>query len=150
MKSFTIIILCFLGFKLSAQTDNIRLENAEILFNENKFYADSILKTMNYKVHEKDINLGITTYKKITGPFEYYVWLTYNKGKLKYLMWDEHYYVAKVFIRDIRDSDYNLVESKSNDYLGVVYYTSISKNLDLKVNIHEPELRIILSLTNNK
>lgn len=136
MRQKFIITLLLLSFNQMFSQQFSNLSNIEMLFSKSKVQIDSIIKNNNYKLKSKDLKNGSITYENLSQPntyaeFKFYVTVIYNKAnKLKSILWNDMIQRGSFIVQDIQNN-YKIVDSKTDDQLGVFYLQSIESNLDV-------------------
>lgn len=135
MKQIILISLFLLTVNFSYCQKFSYLSNIEELFTKSKFQVDSIIKDRGYNLVSKDTKTGRMSYENID-PQGYYgvckfdVTVIFKGNKLTSILWNDLIPKGAFITKDIQNADYKIVESKTNDELGVFYLQSPDKDLD--------------------
>lgn len=136
MKQIILISLFLLTVNLSYCQQFSYLSNIEELFTKSKFQVDSIIKDRGYKLVSTDKKNGRISYEKID-PQGYYdvckfnVTVLFKGNKLTSILWNDLIPKGAFITKDIQNAEYKVVESKTDDGLGIFYLQSPDKNLDV-------------------
>lgn len=139
MKNYsklTLVVLFLLAINITYGQQFSNLSNIEELFTKSKFQVDSIIKDNGYKLVSSNLKTGIVSYENIYhkdyyDEFKFSVTVIFKGHKLKSILWNDLIPRGAFITKDIQNADYTVVESKTDDKLGVFYLQSPDKNLDV-------------------
>jgi hypothetical protein len=117
--------------------------NVENFFNLNKKELDSTIKDYGYHFNPKNSLNGIYSYIKKSNDkrFEYIVNFKYKGNTLTSFSWDDDLAHGSFIVNDIGNDDYKILESKTDNSLGVFYLESLDKDLDVIIFKTTPQLK---------
>jgi hypothetical protein len=145
MKKYISIISILLICNVAYGQQFSNISNIENLFNMSKTEVDSIIKDNNYKVKSKDVKTQTIVYQNVYyySPYDSFVWTitaTFKDNKLEHFMWNDMMSRAIFMSKTIQDGDYKILESKTDDELGVFYLQSSTQPLDIIIYRTLPNL----------
>lgn len=136
MKQIILIPLFLLTINLTYCQQFSNLSNIEDFFNKSKFQVDSIIKNNGYLLVSTDTKTGSLSYENIYhkgyyDEFKFNVTVIFKGNKLKNILWNDLIPRGAFITKDIQNADYKVVESKTDDALGLFYLQSPYKNLNV-------------------
>ncbi len=132
MKYILIVIFNLSLTNLLHSQEFSSLSNIESFFSLNKKDLNSKLTQNGYHFNPKNSSDKTSSYVKTSkdNRFEYVVNYSYKGNTLTSFMWEDDLAVGSIIVNNTR-ADYTFDETKSDNNLGVDYWKSLRKHLDI-------------------